>query len=210
MLYAVIARPPVLGGKVKRLRCRRGAEGARRGEGVRASTARRRHREFHPLGGVVVVANDTWAAIKGREALKIDWDDGANASYDSDRLPQAELEAAAPQARRQGGAQRGRRYGGAGQGSQACRGRLLRAALAHATMEPPVATARIVDGRCEVWAPHQAPQAARDHVAKRLDLTPDKVTVQRHACSAAASAASRRPISSSRRRWSRRRWTASR
>ena len=36
-----------------------------------------------PLGGVAVVAENTWAAIKGREALKIDWDDGPNGSYDS-------------------------------------------------------------------------------------------------------------------------------
>jgi isoquinoline 1-oxidoreductase beta subunit len=39
--------------------------------------------EFQPLGGVAVIASNTWAAIKGREALKIEWDDGPNASYDS-------------------------------------------------------------------------------------------------------------------------------
>ena len=36
-----------------------------------------------PLGGIVVVADDTWAALKGREALDIEWDKGANAGYDS-------------------------------------------------------------------------------------------------------------------------------
>jgi isoquinoline 1-oxidoreductase beta subunit len=49
--------------------------------------------------------------------------------------------------------------------------------LAHATMEPPSAAARIVDGNCEVWAPTQAPQATRENVAKRLGLPVDKVTV---------------------------------
>jgi CO/xanthine dehydrogenase Mo-binding subunit len=39
--------------------------------------------EFQPLGGVAVVATNTWAAIQGRNALKIQWDDGPNASYDS-------------------------------------------------------------------------------------------------------------------------------
>jgi len=36
-----------------------------------------------PIGGVAVVAKDTWAAIKGRAALKITWDDGAHGTYDS-------------------------------------------------------------------------------------------------------------------------------
>ena len=48
---------------------------------------------------------------------------------------------------------------------------------AHATMECPAATARIVNGACEVWAPSQSPQAARDRVAKQLNLPADKVTV---------------------------------
>ena len=48
---------------------------------------------------------------------------------------------------------------------------------AHATMECPAATARIVDGACEIWAPSQSPQAARDRVAKALNLPADKVTV---------------------------------
>ena len=39
--------------------------------------------------------------------------------------------------------------------------------LAHATMEPPAATARMADGKCEVWAPRQSPGGARDDIAKR-------------------------------------------
>lgn len=38
---------------------------------------------FNPLGGIAVIARNTWAAIKGREALKITWDNGPHASYDS-------------------------------------------------------------------------------------------------------------------------------
>jgi isoquinoline 1-oxidoreductase beta subunit len=44
-------------------------------------------------------------------------------------------------------------------------------------MEPPNATARIVNGHCEVWAPTQAPQSVRTDVAKRLGLPVEKVTV---------------------------------
>src|SRR4051812_50218086 len=49
--------------------------------------------KFQPLGGVAVIARNTGAAIKGRDALKVVWDDGANARYDSAAY-RAELEAA--------------------------------------------------------------------------------------------------------------------
>ena len=48
---------------------------------------------------------------------------------------------------------------------------------AHATMEPPAATCRIVDGKAEVWTSVQSPQAAHDLVAKYLGLPPENVTV---------------------------------
>ena len=43
--------------------------------------------------------------------------------------------------------------------------------LAHAPMEPPAATARIAQGKCEVWGCFQSPQAARDRVAKHIKNT---------------------------------------
>ena len=49
--------------------------------------------------------------------------------------------------------------------------------LAHASMEPPAATARIVGGKCEAWACVQSPQAARDRLAKRLGMPAENVTV---------------------------------
>ncbi|MFX8922237.1 hypothetical protein ABTN04_19420, partial [Acinetobacter baumannii] len=38
---------------------------------------------FQPLGGIAVIAENTFAALKGRSRLDIAWDDGPNASYDS-------------------------------------------------------------------------------------------------------------------------------
>src|SRR5260221_6159469 len=49
--------------------------------------------------------------------------------------------------------------------------------MAQAPMVPPSATARIVDGRCDVWTATQAPQVTRDRVAKRLGLPVESVTV---------------------------------
>ncbi len=39
--------------------------------------------KYAPLAGVAVIATNTYAALKGRDALKIVWDDGPNKSYDS-------------------------------------------------------------------------------------------------------------------------------
>ena len=82
MLYATIARPAVYGGKVKSV----DDSAALKVPGVLKVIqieGRPLPSEFQPLGGVAVVASNTWAAMKGREALKIEWDDGPNASYDS-------------------------------------------------------------------------------------------------------------------------------
>src|SRR5207245_4830021 len=49
--------------------------------------------------------------------------------------------------------------------------------LAHVTREPPAATARIVNGKCEAWGCIQSPQAARDRIAKRLGLSAANVKV---------------------------------
>ena len=78
MLYATIARPAVYGGKVKSL----DDSAALKVPGVikvMQIEGRPLPSEFQPFGGVAVVASNYWAAIKGGEALKIEWDDGPNA-----------------------------------------------------------------------------------------------------------------------------------
>src|SRR5436305_6563669 len=82
MKYAVIARPPVTGGKLVSF----DPEAALKVSGVEKVMQVRGWpwpSKFQPLGGVAVIARNTGAAIKGRDALKIEWDDGANATYDS-------------------------------------------------------------------------------------------------------------------------------
>lgn len=174
LLHAVVARPPVFGGKVRTFDATAAlaVPGVVRVIEIPGTPA---PAEYQPLGGVAVVARNTWAAIRGREALKIDWDDGANAAYDS-----AAFRAAMEQAARAPG----KVVRDKGDVTAALAGAERRVAaeyyiphLAHATMEPPAATVRIADGRCEVWAPTQAPQSVRDGVAKLLGLAPERVTV---------------------------------
>src|SRR5258705_5234152 len=82
MLFAVVARPAVYGGKVVSYDAAAGLKVAGVVQVVEIPGTPPPS-EFQPLGGIAVVARNTWAAIKGREALKIKWDDGPNAAYDS-------------------------------------------------------------------------------------------------------------------------------
>jgi isoquinoline 1-oxidoreductase beta subunit len=174
MVYAVVARPPVLGGKLKRFDGTKALEvpGVLRVIELKSTPLPANH---HPLGGVAVVANNTWSAIKGREALELEWEDGPHASYDSAAY-KATLEAAARQPAK------AVRNDGDATAALAKATRRVQAEyylphVAHATMEPPVATVRIVDNRCEIWAPTQAPQGARDFVAKTIGFKSEQITL---------------------------------
>jgi isoquinoline 1-oxidoreductase beta subunit len=174
MLYAVVARPPVYGGKVSRYDAAQALKvpGVVRVVEIESTPP---PPDFNPLGGVAVIARHTWAAIKGREALTIEWDHGPNAQYDSVAF-KATLEQAA---RKPGKVVRDE---GDVEAAMARAARRLTAEyyiphLAHATMEPPAAVARIVNRKCEVWGCVQSPQAARDRIAKRLGLPVEDVTV---------------------------------
>ncbi|WHS58804.1 xanthine dehydrogenase family protein molybdopterin-binding subunit [Pseudomonas sp. G2-4] len=174
MLYAVIARPPVYGGKVKSV----DSSAALKVPGVVKVVqieGRPLPSEFQPLGGVAVLAKNTWAAIKGREALKIQWDDGPNAGYDSIAY-RKELEAAALKPGKVV------RSSGDLDDALAKADSTLEASyylphLSQSPMEPMVAVARFKDGQCEAWAPSQAPQVTRERVAERLGIPFEKVTV---------------------------------
>src|SRR5256886_1018094 len=174
MLSAVVARPPVLGGKVASVDDAEALKvpGVMKVVQIEPSPP---PAHFNPLGGVAVLARNTWAAMQGRQALKITWDDGPNASYDSTAY-KAGLEESARKP-----AKVVRNDGDFDAASTAAAKRLTAEYyvphLAHATMEPPAAAARITNGKCEVWGCFQSPQAARDLVAKRLGMSADNVTV---------------------------------
>jgi isoquinoline 1-oxidoreductase subunit beta len=172
--YAVIARPAVMGGKVVSF----DATDAKKIPGVLQIVVMPTPSypmKFQPSGGIAIIADNTWAAIQGRKALKITWDDGPHATYDSQAY-RAQMEATA----RQPGAVL--RSDGDFAAAYASADKKVEAEYyiphnAHATMEPPSATCRIVDGKAEVWTSVQSPQAAHDMVAAYLALPPENVTV---------------------------------
>ena len=172
--YAVIARPAVMGGKVASY----DATEAKKVPGVLQIVEMPTPSypmKFQPSGGIAVIADNTWAAIQGRNALKITWDDGPHGNYDSQAY-RAEMEATA---RKPGMILRS---DGDFAAAYASADKKVEAEYyiphnAHATMEPPSATCRIVDGKAEVWTSVQSPQAAHDLVTAYLALPPENVTV---------------------------------
>jgi isoquinoline 1-oxidoreductase beta subunit len=167
MLYAVVARCPYLGGKL--VSC--DPAPAMKIAGVKSVVPVRTGFS----GGVAVLAANTWAAIKGRDALRPVWDKGPNASFDSDSFMR-ELEQSLSQPgfpiRRRGDAP----------AALAASARKLEAIYeypyqAHAPLETMNCTADVRAGSCEIWAPTQAPEAAQQEAAKLLGLSPDAVQV---------------------------------
>ncbi len=86
MRYAVIARSPILNGRVKSF----DDAAAREVDGVLDVFTIEGPQPGEPYlilaSGVAVVATSTWAAIKGRDALEIDWEPGPNADDSSERF----------------------------------------------------------------------------------------------------------------------------
>ena len=173
--YVVISRPPVVGGKLVSF----DAAAALAVPGVERVLPVQGWpppgTKFLPLGGVAVVARNTGAAIKGRDALKIVWDDGPNGSHELAKY-RADLEAAvrAPgkELRSEGDADAALKSA-----AQVITADYYVPYLAHATMEPPVALVNVADGKCEVWAPVQSAGGTREDVAKLLNIPVENVTV---------------------------------
>lgn len=176
MVFAVVARPPVVGGKLKQA----DTEAALKVPGVIKVVEIPGFQGapvFQPLGGLAVVARNTWAAMQGRAALNPQWDDGPNGSYDSAAFRREQEQAVKSP---------GTVYRNTGDApkvmGEAPVARRLAADyfvphLAHASMEPPVATALVTDKGCEIWTSTQNPQAALDGAATALKLKPAQVKV---------------------------------
>jgi isoquinoline 1-oxidoreductase beta subunit len=149
MLFAVIARCPVFGGTFSSY----DETAARAIPGVRQIVALDDR--------IAVVAENSWAAIQGRIALNVIWDEGNNATLSSEQLRE-NAKGRLPQ--------------------PGTNGDLIDAIYeipfeAHATMEPMNCTAHVQDGTCEIWAPTQNPQAVQLQVASAAGIPYDDVIV---------------------------------
>lgn len=128
-----------------------------------------------PLGGIVVVAENTWSTLKARQALEITWEKGNNANYSSASYIADMMKGAKSKGKV-------RRESGDVDKAFKSSKTILEAEyivphLAHAPMETPSALASFSGNACEVWAPTQDPQYTRRAVAGALGLDEKDVKV---------------------------------
>jgi isoquinoline 1-oxidoreductase beta subunit len=174
MEYASIERPPVYGATLKHMDDSDAMKvaGVLRVVQIPGSPM---PSGFRPLGGVAVLATNSWSALQGRQKLKLEWDMGSNASYDS----VAYRKVLEDTVRQEGKAVRNN---GDARAALASAEKRVSADyyvphLAHATMEPVCATASYENGAVTIWATTQNPQQARTTVAEVLGLKEHAVTI---------------------------------
>jgi len=173
-LIAVVVRPPVVGGKVKSF----DAKAVKAIDGVVDVVeipAAKGAPQFQPKGGIAIIANNTWAAIKGRRALTVSWDDGKNGDYNSEAFKASLLETVSKP-------QKSVRAKGDAANVLANASNKLVADyyvphLAQAPMEPPCATAMYYKDRVDVWAATQNPQADMETVGAMIGMPKEKINV---------------------------------
>jgi isoquinoline 1-oxidoreductase beta subunit len=163
MKVAVVARSPVLGGKVKSF----DAAAAKQVPGVR---------DFVPVtvgfaNGIAVIADNTWAAMKGRDLLKVTWDPGQHAAFSTEK------HIADHHAALQKPGQFVTREEGKLSGDADFVAEYEWPYQAHAPLEPMNCTAHVANGKCTIWAPTQAPEASQTEAAKLLGFKPEDVMV---------------------------------
>ena len=172
MVYAAIERSPVLGGKLKSYDDRE----TRKVKGVAQTVVIESARPpygFQALGGVAVLAADTWAAQQGRQRLKVVWEPGENGGYESEAYGKSLIESARqPQKVVRNIGDVDAAFKAAGKVHEA---EYYLPHLAHAPMEPPAAVADYRNGKVEAWAATQNPQAVQDAVAKALGIGKEDV-----------------------------------
>ncbi len=186
MLYAVVARPPVFGGRVKKFdpALAQAVAGVRKVVEVPAVEMPSLFGEERPAnsghqhylwGGVAVVADSTWQAIAGRKALTVEWENGPGAeeSTEKQRATLVELlKTPGKQLKKIG--EPDAVFAGAAKKVQA---EYETPFLAHMTMEPVNCTALVRDGRCEVWAPVQNPGGMAAALQSALGLPASAITI---------------------------------
>ena len=174
MKVAVIARPPVVGAEAKGVDMAEAMKvpGV---EGIEMLPASIMPAKFAPLGGVAVIAAHTDAAIKGRDALVIEWGDSPHGGYNSEAY-MAEMRRTAARPGKVLRAEGDPAAAFAGAARTVAR-EYTQAHMVHAMMEPPVAVAHVAGGKAEIWAPVQSPYGTRVDVAKALDMDPADVRV---------------------------------
>ena len=177
MKYASIARSPVTFGSVKSFDTSEATEIT----GVEQVVQLDRlippaGQFFGMLGGVAVIANNTWSAFQGKNNLNVEWESGSNKSYDTEKFKEKLISRIHNKAKVvppfKGSVERA--FNNADKVIEAT---YTMPHLAHAPMEVPNALAWVHDGKCDVWAPVQDPQTVRAEIAHFFGFALEDITI---------------------------------
>lgn len=163
MLYAVVTRCPVFGGKVAGF------------DATRAKAMPGVKQVVQISSGIAVVADNTWNAMQARDALTIQWDEGAHGNVNSADI-RKEWMALAEQPGAVG------RQDGDAPAALAAAAKRIEAVyecpyLAHAPMEPLNSVADVRADSCEVWASTQGQSTAHQDAIRITGFPPEKVKI---------------------------------
>jgi isoquinoline 1-oxidoreductase beta subunit len=173
MVYASVEHPPVLGGKVKSCDDKEALKVAGVRQTIPIDPFKPPGPGFQPLGGVAVIADNTWAAMQGRKKLNITWDNGPNEGYNSAEYKE-ELRSTARQSGRVV-----RKEGNVNdvfaKATRVIEAEYYVPLLAQAPMEPEAAVADFRDGTATIWTCTQNPQAVQTIVSTELGIPKENV-----------------------------------
>jgi len=172
IVYAAVERPAVLGASVKS----HDNKDALKVPDVKQTVVIKTFKPpcgHQPLGGVAVIADNTWAAFQGQKKLKVEWDNGSHEGYDSEQFRKTATETA----RKPGQVIRniGDVDAAFRNGATILEAEYYTPHLAHASMEPPAAVVDVRGGKAYCWAPTQDPQQLQKTLADLLGIKPEDV-----------------------------------
>ncbi|MCB4435228.1 molybdopterin-dependent oxidoreductase [Alteromonas sp. McT4-15] len=172
MQYAAIVHCPVMGGTLKSV----DKTEAMKVQGVTAVVEIAPMKvPFGSLGGVAVVANNSWSAQQGVEKLKVEWDRGVHGSYDTTSYMKTLVENVEKPANKI--AERGDVESAFENADQTLSATFTEGHLVHAPMEPNASVVSVGDGACEVWASTQSPDDIQSVLSQFLGIDKKAVKV---------------------------------
>lgn len=162
LLTAVVAHSPVFGGKVKSV------------NDTQSKSIKGVHEMVQIPSGVAVIADNYWAAKLGRDALKIEWDLGANVSIDSKQQIEEYRKLSKTKGKT---AQENGDVAALTNAVKTIDAEFVLPYLAHAPMEPLNCTVKISPDKCEIWTGTQLPTIDQEAVARLLNLKPEQIEI---------------------------------
>jgi len=170
--YAAIVHCPVLGGSLKSL----DKADALKVKGVSDIVEIPRFDiPFGSIGGVAVVADNSWTAQQAVKKLKIEWDLGENAIYNTKEYKQqlvANVEKPATMASERGDVDKAFKSA-----KHKIAATYTGGHLSHAPMEPNASVVWVQKDSCEVWASTQSPADIQKVLGQYLKREPKDIVV---------------------------------